>query len=64
MFFTLNISKMKRVVVDEVIYGYVRGFNGRIPDCNLAIHANCFNERRKNMLYNLAANIVQEMEEV
>ena len=35
---------MKGGIVEEVIYGGVRGLNGRMFDCKLAMHANCFHE--------------------
>ena len=39
--------------VEEVIY--VRGLDGKISDCKLAIHANCFNEIKKNMIHDLGS---------
>ena len=44
---------MKGVIIEEIIFGCIRGLDGKIPDCKLAMHAKCFNEIRKNMLYNL-----------
>ena len=34
----------------EVIYGFTRGLDGRIPDCKLGMHINCFNEIQKSMI--------------
>ena len=35
--------KDERGAMEEVIHGCKKGFDGRIPDFNLAMHANCFN---------------------
>ena len=42
-------------VVEEVICGYVRGSDGRILDCKPAMHANCFDEIRKNMIHDFGS---------
>ena len=34
------LLKMKRGAVEEVIYGCIRGLDGRIQDCKLGMHAN------------------------
>ena len=39
----------------EVIYGCARGLDGRILDCKLSMHANCFHEMRKNMIHDLGS---------
>ena len=51
--FASNILKMKGGTVEEVIYGCIIGLDGRIPDCMLAMHANCFDEIQKSMIHNL-----------
>ena len=38
---------MKSGAVKEVIYGCIRGLDGRIPECKLGMHANWFNEIKK-----------------
>ena len=35
--------------------GLHKSLDRRIPDCKLAMHANCFDKIRKNMLYNLGS---------
>ena len=40
-------------VVEDVIYGCVKGLDRRILDCKLAIHDNCLDKIRKNMIYHL-----------
>ena len=47
------MKQKEGAMIDELIFGYIRGLDGKIPDCNLAVHANCFDKIRKNMLYNL-----------
>ena len=34
----------------KVIYGCIKGLDGRIPDCKLGMHAKCFNEIKKSMI--------------
>ena len=34
----------------KVIYGCIKGLDGRIPDCKLGMHAKCFNEIQKSMI--------------
>ena len=46
---------MKVEAVEEVLYGYIRGSYGRIPDYKLAIHVNCFNEILKSMIHDLGS---------
>ena len=46
---------MKGVVLKEVVHGCVRGLDGRIFDCKLAMHSNYFDEIMKNMLYNFGS---------
>ena len=53
--FKIHILKMKREVLEEVIYGWIRGLEGRIPDCKLAMHANCFNDIWKSMIHDLGS---------
>ena len=48
--------KDKGLVVEEVIYGCIGGLDGRISDCKLAMHANCFDQIRKNMMNNIGNN--------
>ena len=44
---------MKVGAVEELIYSYIEGLDGRIPHCKLSIHANCFNEIQKSMIHHL-----------
>ena len=37
--------------MDEVIYSCVRGLDGHVCYCKLAMHANCFDEMRKSMFH-------------
>ena len=47
--------KDEKGVVEEVIYGNERGLDGRIPDCKLAMHVNCFNEIWKSLIYDIGS---------
>ena len=48
-------NKKKGGALEQVIYGCVRGFIGRIPDCKHAMNANCFNEIWKSMIHDLGS---------
>ena len=39
----------------EVFYGCIIGLDGRIPDCKLAMHANCYNEIQKSMIHDIGS---------
>ena len=41
---------MKRGAVEAVIYGCIRGLDGRIPDCKLGMHAKCFHDIQKSII--------------
>ena len=51
---------MKKEAVEEVIYGCIRGLDGRALDCKLAMHANCFIEIQKKWFLILVAGIMVE----
>ena len=53
--FASNIVKMKEETVKEVIYDCIRGLDGRMPYCKLAMHAKCFDEIQKTLLMILGA---------
>ena len=41
---------MKREAVEAVIYGCMKGLDGRITDCKLEMHAKCFHETQKSFI--------------
>ena len=51
--FASNNLKIKGGTVKEVMYGCIRGLDGRIPDCMPAMHADCFDEIQKSMIHDL-----------
>ena len=51
---------MKRGAVETVIYGCIKGLDGRISDCKLAMHAECFHEVQKASFLILVAGILLE----
>ena len=53
--FCIKYFKLEGGVVDKVIYSCVRVLDGRVLDCKVAMHDNCFNEIQKVWLMNLAA---------
>ena len=50
-----SVYKDERGAVEGIICGCVRGLDGIIPDCKLAMHANCFNEIGKEWFIIFAA---------
>ena len=51
--FYLNIFNklLKQGIVEEVIHGCARCFDGRILDCKLAMDANRFDEIQRNVIH-------------
>ena len=49
---------MKRAAVKEVIYGFIRGLDGKIPYCKCRMHASCFNETQKTWFMLVGAGIM------
>ena len=45
-----NVLKMKGWAVKEVIYGCIRGLDGRTPGCKLGMHTKCFDKIQKSMI--------------
>ena len=37
----------------EVIYGYIRGLDGRISDCMLGMHAKCFDDLQNIIIHDV-----------
>ena len=37
--------------VEEAYYDCIRGLDERIPDCKLAMHANCFGEIQRSLIH-------------
>ena len=68
MTFSIHISilfasiflKMNSGAVEVVIYGCIRGLDGRIPDCKLRIHANCFHDIQEGPFLILVAGSLME----
>ena len=55
--FEFLIKKMEVEFVNEVIYCCQHGLNGRVHDCKIAMHFNCFDQMRNNiMIRNLGSS--------
>ena len=46
----LNILKTKWGSVEEVVYDFISGLDGRITNCKFAMHANHFNDIQKKFM--------------
>ena len=52
-----NLNKYKYgAIIEDVIYCFIKGLYRRIPDCKLAMHANCINVIQKAWFMILAAD--------
>ena len=39
----------------EVVYGCIRGLDGRITDCKLGMYVKCFNEKQQSLIHDVGS---------